>query len=254
MKGIWFFAFEKGGLIVDPTVLQNATLTQVTVAITAVGALGTAAFGLVDASKLVPGLIPSSGFGFIRTLVAQLAPASVSVPSGSALTEAAITGTLHANWVNGMALADQKSVAKTLIKLRLNADTAPALATLTGVDKAVLTSVAGKLANGQAMTQPEMDTYGRFDVLLATFIDRAFQNADQRYRTTAKSAACVVAIMLAEAAAYFLGMLAANGNPIWHNIGMAALVGVIATPLAPVAKDLATALNTAAKAVQSVKQ
>jgi hypothetical protein len=235
--------------------LQTATLTQVTVAITAVGALGTAAFGLVDASKLVPGLIPSSGFAFIRKLVTQLAPESRgTVSQGSALTAPAITDTLHANWVNGMALADQKSVAKTLIKLRLNAETAPDLAILTGVDESVLTSVAKKLANGEAMTQPEMDTYGRFDILLATFIDRAFQKADQRYRTTAKTAACLVAIVLAEAAAYFLGMLAANGIPIWNNIGIAALVGVVATPLAPVAKDLATALNTAAKAVQSVKQ
>jgi hypothetical protein len=161
--------------------------------------------------------------------------------------------TLRSNWVNGMAIADQKNVAKTLIKLRLNAETAPDLATITGADENVLTSVAEKLATGEAMTQPEMDTYGRFDILLATFIDRAFQKADQRYRTTAKFAACIVAIALAEAAAYFLGMLATNGFPIWHNVGMAALVGLIATPLAPVAKDLATALNSAAKAVQSVK-
>lgn len=238
----------------DATFLQTATLTQVTTAITAVGALGTAAFGLVDASKVLPGLIPSSGFGFIRKLVMQLAPASGNVPRGSALAVPAITDTLHANWVNGMALADQKSIAKTLIKLRLNADTAPDLATLTGVDKGVLTSVAEKLANGEVMSTPEMDTYGRFDVLLATFIDRAFQKADQRYRTTAKTAACLVAVVLAEAAAYFLRMLAADGHAIWHNVGMAALVGLIATPLAPIAKDLATALNTAAKAMQSVKR
>jgi hypothetical protein len=166
----------------------------------------------------------------------------------------AITEALHANWINGMALADQKSVAKTLFKLRLNAETAPDLATLTGVDKDVLTSVAEKLANGDTMTSSEMNTYGRFDVLLTTFIDRAYQRADQRYRTTAKSAACFVAIMLAEAAAYFLRLLGANWHPIWHNIGMAAVVGLIATPLAPVAKDLATALTTAAKAVQSVKR
>jgi hypothetical protein len=63
-----------------------------------------------------------------------------------------------------------------------------------------------------------------------------------------------VAIALAEAAAYLLGMLISNGHLMWHNIGMAALVGLIATPLAPVAKDLATALNTAAKAMQSVKR
>jgi len=240
---------------VDPAVLQTPTPTQVAVAITAIGALGTAAFGLVDASKLLPWLIPSSGFAFIRKLVTQLAPAGDGVvPPGSALTASAITDTLRANWVNGMAVADQKSVAKTLIKLRLNAETAPDLALLTGVDKDVLTSVANKLANGEAMTQAEKDTYGRFDILLATSIDRAFQNADQRYRTTAKSAACLVAIVLAVAAAYFLGMLTSNDQPMWHNIGMAALVGLIATPLAPVAKDLATALNTAAKAVQSVKR
>jgi hypothetical protein len=231
---------------VDANFLQGVTLTQVTTAIAAIGALGIAAFGLVDASKLVPWLIPSSGFSFIQDLVTQLAPAGgETIPEGSALATPAITDTLHANWINGTALADQKSVVKTLIKLRLNAETAPTLATLTGVDKDVLVSVAKKLASGEAMTQPEMDTYGRFDVLLATFIDRAFQRADQRYRTTAKFAACLVAIVLAEAAAYFLGI---------HNIGMAAVVGLLATPLAPVAKDLATALNTAAKAVQSVKR
>ena len=239
----------------DTTFLQSATLTQVTTAIAAIGALETAAFGLVDASKLLPGLIPSSGFAFIRKLVAELDPPSGgTIPRGSALTVSAITDTLHANWVNGMALADQKSVTKTLVKLRLNEETAPHLAHLTGVNSGVLTSVAQKLANGQAISQPEMDTYGRFDVLLATFIDRAFQRADQRYRNTAKSAACLVAIVLTEAAAYFLGMLGAGGQPVWHNIGLAAVVGLIATPLAPVAKDLASALNTAATAVQSVKR
>jgi hypothetical protein len=230
---------------VDASIFENARLTQVATAITAIGALGTAAFGLVDASKLLPWLIPSSGFGFIRKLVKQLSPESSTIPKESALTVAAITDTLQANWINGMALADQKTVAKTLFKLRLNAETAPALALITGVDKDVLTSVAKKLANGDAMTQAEMDTYGRFDVLLATSIDRGYQKADQRYRTTAKFAACLVAIVLAEAAAYFLKM---------QNAGVALIVGLIATPLAPIAKDLATSLNAAAKAVQSVKK
>jgi hypothetical protein len=242
-------------MFVGASFFQTATLTQVTVAITAIGALGTAAFGLVDASKLLTSLIPSSGFAYIRRLVRQLAPsAGVTIPRGSALTVGSITETLHANWVNNkMPVSDQKIVAKTLFKLRLNAETAPELASLTGVDDEVLTSVAEKLANGEIMTRAEMDAYGRFDLLLATFIDRAYQKADQRFRTTAKSAACVVAVMLAEAAAYFLRMLAANGHLNWHNVGVAAVVGLVATPLAPVAKDLATALNTAAQAVQSVK-
>lgn len=229
----------------DPTTFDNIRLTQITTAIMAIGALGTAAFGLVDASKLLPWLVPSSGFQFVRMLVKQLAPESSTTPKDSALTTFAITDSLRANWINGMALADQKTVAKTLFKLRLNAETAPALALITGVDKDVLTSVAKKLADGEAMTQPEMDTYGRFDVLLATTIDRGYQKADQRYKTTAKFAASVIAIVLAEAAAYYLGM---------KNAGLAFIVGLIATPLAPIAKDLATSLTTAAKAVQSVKK
>lgn len=232
--------------MVDPTTFENIRLTQITTAIVAIGALGTAAFGLVDASKLLPWLVPSSGFQFIRKLVKQLAPESSAIPKESALTVSAITDTLRANWINGMALADQKAVAKTLFKLRLNAETAPALAVLTGVDKDVLTSVARKLANGEEMTPPEMNEYGRFDVLLATTIDRGYQKADQRYRTTAKLAACLVAILLAELAAYFLELK--------NAVGMAFIVGLIATPLAPIAKDLATSLNTAAKAVQSVKK
>jgi hypothetical protein len=35
---------------------------------------------------------------------------------------------------------------------------------------------------------------------------------------------------------------------------MAAIVGVVATPLAPIAKDLATSLTTAAKAVGALKR
>lgn len=229
----------------DPTTFDNIRLTQITTAIMAIGALGTAAFGLVDASKLLPWLVPSSGFQFVRKLVKQLAPESSTIPKDSALTTFAITDSLRANWINGMALADQKTVAKTLFKLRLNAETAPALALITGVNKDVLTSVAKKLADGEAMTQPEMDTYGRFDVLLATTIDRGYQKADQRYKTTAKFAASVVAIVLAEAAAYYLGM---------KNAGLAFIVGLIATPLAPIAKDLATSLTTAAKAMQSAKK
>ena len=234
--------------------LQASTLTQVVTAIAAVGALGTAAFGLVDASKLLPFLVPSCGFGYIRSLVEQFAPSAAgTIPRNSALSVAAMTDSLRANWLNGMAMADQKAVAKTLIKLRMNAETAAALAVSTGVDREVLTSVAVKLANGQSLTPAEMDTYGRFDVLLATAIDRAYQRADQMYRTTAKVASCIVAILLAEAASVALGYMGPKNWNLHHALD-AFLVGLIATPLAPIAKDLTTALTSAANAVQSVRK
>jgi hypothetical protein len=221
---------------------------SLTETITAVGALGTAAYGIVDASKIATWAIPTSGFPFIEELVKRLTDGGeASISNASALTRPAITESLKSNWINGMALPDQKSVAKTLIKLRLNDATASHLAEVTGVDSEVLKSVAVKLSNGEPMTQPEMDTYGRFDVLLSTVIDRAYQRADQKYRTTNKLIAGVVAVILAEVGAYTLNV---GGHMDYVR---AFVVGLLATPLAPVAKDLSTALTTAVKAVQSAR-
>ena len=249
----------------DANPITSATLTEVVAAITAIGALGTAAFGLVDASKVVTWLVPSSGFGFIQKLVDKFAPADPDIPRDSALSADSISASLRANWINGMALADQKSVAKTLIKLRLDARTAAYLAGLTGVDAAGLLAVVTKLSTGEPMTTEDMNVYGRFDLLLATSIDYYYQKADQKYRTTAQLTAGFVAVLLSVWAAWLLGMLyppvaaggggaMVNGPFSWDNFFKAVLVGLIALPLAPIAKNLATALTSAAGAVQSVKK
>ena len=105
---------------------MDFTLTNLTGAITAVGALGTAAFGLVDATKLMRGGVSSSGFCYIQTVVQVLAPdATAQVNDVSATSQKAIQAAARANWLNGMALSDQKSALKALIKLRLDAATAP---------------------------------------------------------------------------------------------------------------------------------
>jgi hypothetical protein len=252
----------------DLPALQNASLTQVTTAIAAIGALGTAAFGLVDASKLLPWLVPSAGFGKIKTMIHDFAPPDAAVARESGLSVAAMTASLRSNWLNGMALADQKAVAKTLIKLRLDEHTAPRLAALTGVPASVaiatettpipdadpgLVAVARALANGQSLTPQQLNVYGRFDILLSTAIDRPYQRADQLYRTTAKVAACVTAILLAEGAAAAMHLIGPH-NWNLHVMLSAFMVGLIATPLAPIAKDLTTALTSAASAVQSVRK
>ena len=61
--------------------LQGAvpSLTNLSAAIVAIGALGTAAFGLVDAMKALPGGgISRAGFKFIRQVITTMTP---SVPS-----------------------------------------------------------------------------------------------------------------------------------------------------------------------------
>ena len=76
--------------------------------ITAIGALGTAAFGLVDASKAVFPFINSIGFGRIKKTVQALTPGK----GANALSQGHIVETLRSNWINGTDLNGQKAIAK----------------------------------------------------------------------------------------------------------------------------------------------
>jgi hypothetical protein len=165
---------------------------------------------------------------------------------------------------HGVDKSNQISIAKSLIKLRLTPETAPALAATTGVDATLLLQVAVKIKNGQAtapnpqvpndpnsLTPQEFDVYGRFDLLLNTFLDQAYQRADQRYKNAARATAIPVAVILALVGAYLvLGSNFAKGN----NIALAILAGLISTPIAPIAKDISSAISTAAQAIQFGKK
>jgi hypothetical protein len=114
----------------------------------------------------------------------------------------------------------------------------------------VLTSVATKIASGVPQTAAESDVFGRFDLIVTAVLDEVYQRADQVYRNGARMLAMVFAIMLG------LG-----GAAIFHQPGewstdltMGFIVGLLATPIAPIAKDLATALATATNALQAVKK
>jgi hypothetical protein len=220
--------------------------TELTGMIAAIGALGTAAFGLVDALKALPGGgISRAGFKFIRRTILALAP-KVPALEGTELSPDSINFTLLSQWINGTATASQVSIAKSLIKLRLTPDTSGALAAATGVDAAILGQVAENIRIGKPLNPAQSDVYGRFDLLLTTLLDQAYQRADQRYRNTAKLAAVPVAVILAVVANHFLA------SPIrWPE---AVLIGLIATPVAPVTKDLASAVTTASQAIQSWKK
>jgi len=221
------------------------TLTKLTTAFAAVGALGTAAFGLVDTFKALPGGgISHAGFKFIRQIIFRLAPAVPSLEN-TGLSRESLLDTLHAQWINGTGTTDQVNIAKSLIKLRLTPATAAALATATGVDADILSQVATNIQSGNPLTTPQSDVYGRFDLLLTTLLDQAYQRADQRYRNVSKFAAVPVAVALA--------VVAAIVAPGQISISQAVLLGLIATPIAPVAKDVSSAIVTASQAIQSWK-
>jgi hypothetical protein len=228
--------------------LSNLDLSKIVLAI---GSLGTAAYGVVDVTKGFGGGISNRGFGDIKKVVSKFIP-SVSAGNGgaSALALPSALATLRANWLNGMALADQKSIAKALVKLNLTNGSAKGMAATAGVDGDLLTSVANKLATGEALSQQETDVYGRFDLLLTALLDQGYQRGDQRYRNSAKLLAVPVAVMLA-----LLGAWAIEGSHLTSADEWRAVVGgLLATPLAPVAKDLSSAIQAGAKLAQSWKK
>jgi hypothetical protein len=186
------------------------------------------------------------GFGTIKTTVSSLTPSGPSGASSNALSQGKIIDTLKANWFNGTDLASQKSIAKSLIKLNLNAANAAALATVTGVDSATLTTVATKIAAGTPLASTESDIYARFDLILTAILDEVYQRSDDVYRNWTRAIAGAVAVALA-----VVGGLQLNPQlPLSQSI----MVGLLATPLAPIAKDLSTALATAVNTLQLVKK
>jgi hypothetical protein len=218
--------------------------------ITAIGGLGTAAFGLVDSTKPFWGGVNRFGFKRIAGTVSVLTPGAAS----SGLTQSKILDTLKANWYNGTDLTGQKAIAKSLIKQGLNPGNAPALAAATGVNADVLETVAASISTGTALAQNETDVYSRFDFILTALLDEVYQDADQTYTNGTRIVASIFAVVLA----FIGGWTLNNGTLIEYlhsnDLWMALVAGVLATPLAPIAKDLSSALSTAVNTMQAIKK
>src|SRR4051812_14779792 len=120
----------------DPAL--SGSLTEILNFLAAAGGLGTAAMGLVDATKVFWGGPSNFGFGHITSsLEPFLGPLS---KSSQGFGKAEIVQTLRANWLNGVDKSVQKAKAKSLIHLGLTKGNAVALAKAAGVDHAKLHS------------------------------------------------------------------------------------------------------------------
>ena len=228
--------------------------TDLSKIITAIGGLGTAAFGLLEAAKPAFPFINRMGFARIRDTVKRLTPSDAkSHQPVNALPQKNIVESLLANWINGTDLASQKAIAKSLIKLHLSPGNSAALAEATSVDPVVLKQVATSIISGTALTQPQRDAYARFDLIVTALLDETYQFADQVYRNWTRALAAMIAVALALVAGW--GLSDPKTGFWWtQDMALALLVGILATPLAPIAKDLSTALASAANALQVVKK
>lgn len=237
-----------------PITITTLQLSQI---ITAVGGLGTAAFGLLEALKPFFSSINRMGLSNIQSTISALTPGQTGdgVPYDplNAPPQKSILATIEANWVNGADLVAQKAVAKSLIKLHLSPGTAEAVAKNINVDPATLRSIAVKTLAGTPLAQAESDVFSRFDLIVTSMLDGAYQSSDQVYRNKTRALAALLAIVLALAGAWSLEGAILSSQAHWHDLVLAFLVGVLATPLAPIAKDISTALATAVNTMQAVK-
>jgi len=216
--------------------------------VAAAGGLGTAAMGLVDASKAFWGGPSNFGFGYVAdALDPFLAPLVGSSPGFS---KAQILRTLKANWLNGVAKADQKAKAKSLIHLGLTTGSALGLANAAGVNGTKLQSLAQKTADGLNVSQDEINVLGQFDAVLSAALDAAYERGDQKYRNAAKLLAMVVATVMGGVG----GWIVFKDDLTTTNMVLSLLVGVVATPLAPAAKDVVSSLQAAVSAVSTLKR
>ena len=81
---------------------------------------------------------------------------------------------------------------------------------------------------------------------MTALLDEAYQRSDQVYRNSTRAWAALLAVVLALTG----GMLLQPAGD-WP---VSLLVGLLATPLSPIAKDLSSALATAVNTMQLVKK
>ena len=247
-------------------------------AISGVGALGVAAYGVVEAfGKAVAGGsgldgrpwgLPYRGFGQVRRLAEQLGPAMKLAYGDDYLQILAQQyrdgrgkGQAPSTLKQGVRLAlpfMSVADARTLIDKvwGLGASHGPGgVAPAEALARALVDEKAARLGGGgddpqadAAANEAAATLAGRFSLALDTRIDAAFTIAEQRYQSWARIWAGATAVILALAFDLFYFPQSQIPWPI------ALLVGLVAVPLAPVANDLVSSLSSAAKAWQSISR
>ncbi|MGA2832993.1 MAG: hypothetical protein ABSE55_07975 [Terracidiphilus sp.] len=209
----------------------------------AVIGIGIAAFGIVDAAKSFFSGINLIGFSHIKAAVNELTPPPAS-GLDSPFSRLRILEAIKANWVAGVGLEKQKAKAVELVNAYLSPSTAGGLAAVTSVDLPGLEIIAAKLASGTEFLPNERDLYKRFELVVSTLLDSAFYRSEGVYRHGMRALCAVVCVILGVLAPWgvFYGF-SSNflGTPdLWLGL----LGGLVATPFAPIAKDISTVVGT----------
>jgi len=200
--------------------------------ILATGALGTAAFGIVEALKWTR--LGEAGF---RTILTVLGPIIELLRTAY--------GPDFQNLLRAQYRGDQRDLTRVIrqgVRVGLTAANANQAARFLGmIDGERLTEAARQVEEGRELSAELRNVLGRFELAVDTRIDAALMLAKSRYVGATRVTSSIIAILIAVAVGVFLGE---------GYMFQAILVGIAAVPLAPVTKDLVSALQSASKAIR----
>lgn len=206
----------------------------ITTFILAAGGLGTAAFGIVEASKWL-GVVGEAGFGRGLRIVGSLTT-PLAVAYGAEWEE--LLRAQYRGDADGL-----KRLMRQGVRVGLTPENAVAVARGMGsLDGDALAEAVGVAARNGTLSDAQRATIGRYELAADARIDAALTVAQARYAGTVRILASAVAIALA------LGV-AARLAP--DRMTVALLLGIAAVPLAPIAKDVATGIQAAARALKA---
>lgn len=220
----------------------TSTLPPLSLLITATAALGGAAFGIVEGLKWTR--LGNAGFGQIEAHLGPLL-ASLSYAYGED----------YLKLLRGKYKGNQQDLRRTLrqgIRIGLNGKNASPLAEYVGIpsDPGQLEAVAEELDSGNELSEPEGRILARFEAAVDARIDAALTMAQASYAGEMRLCATGVAVFISLATGAVLLVGGGEDMEWWRTLGTALLVGLAAVPIAPVAKDLVTAIQAASSAIR----
>lgn len=207
--------------------------------------VGVAAFGVVDSLRSLFPFIDRIGIGYILRTITSLTPESGESPSGTGLHQKQILGAIEARWIIGEKPLDQKDFAASLTKTHLNPANAAAVASVTNLDKQLLTSAAAKLKSVTPLTIPEQGSYTQFELTVASMIDEAFLRSVRANQNGMRILSAGVCVALSLVCGWVLNERTLEAYLYSGDMCRAILLGLAAVPVVPVARDVSTAVGTA---------
>jgi hypothetical protein len=238
--------------------------------ITAIGALGMAAFGVVEAlgkALAISGTrangdgyhfgLPYAGLNVVKRAMQPLSPA-LKLAYGPGYFDI-IAQQYRADRSAGRAPDTIRQGVRLALPFLSKTRAADVISSVWDMDRSYAEALAEALQAPTADTPPKPPApvaaasgavdptqalAGRFATALDARVSAAFDLADERYESQAKLWAGIASVVLAVGFNYGLG----EKFPMLLAIG----IGIVAVPLAPVAKDLSTSLQNALTAFKAI--